>query len=254
MEWTDGRWHVSGIKKSIEDMITQAVVSHEESHRFRTPIVGYASAKDPMYESLDEIIGAPQLHPREMLEGAKTVVVFFLPFSKEVTETIKGTNKIVKDWSRNYTLANEILADIGEQLKVTLEKQGIKVVTEPPTENFDEIDLTAKWSHKSSAVIAGIGTFGLNRLLITSKGTAGRLGSVIIDKELSPSSRPQSSHCLYYKNGRCKVCVDQCPVGALTEEGYDRFRCNAYLDGKNIHDLEQGCGMCSSGPCSSRGF
>ncbi|SFR65483.1 epoxyqueuosine reductase [Anaeromicropila populeti] len=249
---------MSELKKFVEDIIKRTAAEHSQSNMFLEPIVGFASAENPLYDKLDELIGRPQVHPKEFLETAKTVIVYFIPFSRETVKTIQGKNAISKEWSRSYTYANEILSNIGRNLHKELELNGITVKSEPPTytnATYDSINLSAKWSHKSTAVIAGIGTFGLNHLLITEKGTAGRLGSVVIDAEIEPTKAREDSFCLYYKSGKCKVCVEKCPSGALSDDGsFNRFRCNAYLDGKNIRDSEQGCGMCSSGPCATRGF
>ncbi len=249
---------MSELKKYVEEIIAKTVKESPYCDMFLEPIVGYASANDPLYEQLDEIIGQPQVHPKVFLDTAKTVIVYFIPFSKDTVKSIQGDKVISKAWSESYCNANEILGQIAKNLYEQLKNKGITVKSEPPTytnASYDSVNLSAKWAHKSSAVIAGIGTFGLNHLLITEKGTAGRLGSVIMDAEIEPTKAKKSSHCLFYKSGTCKVCVTKCPSGALSEDGsFDRFRCNAYLDGKNIHEREQGCGMCSSGPCAMKGF
>jgi epoxyqueuosine reductase len=238
----------------VQNVIQDEVRGWKESNLFRDPIVGFADAEDPLYDKLDEIIGVPQLHPKKLLPCAKTVIVYFVPFSLEVIQKIQGQHVIVQEWSDCYTSGNLLLARISETLQLVLQEQGFSVKTEPPTNMYDPVALTAKWAHKSSAVIAGIGTFGLNHLLITKSGTAGRISSLITDAKISSTPRPATPYCLYYKTGKCKVCLEKCPTGALSIDGFDRFRCNAYLDGKNIHDLQQGCGMCSSGPCASKGF
>ena len=245
---------LENLAEDIKKIIKDEVMKSGESYRFREPIIGFASAEDLMYYELTNIIGSKQLHPKDILPTAKTVIVYFIPFSFEIIDKIQGKNLIVKEWSDNYTVTNKLLKRISDILQDKLIQWGIDVKTEPPTDNYDPIELTAKWSHKSSAVISGIGTFGLNHLLITKSGTAGRLNSLIIDAYIEPTKRPESSYCLYYKTGKCKVCLEKCPSGALSTDDFDRFRCSAYLDGKNIRDSEQGCGMCSSGPCSKRGF
>jgi len=245
---------VDGLSTIIETIVQEEVMQHKESFRYREAIIGYASAQDPLYAKLSDILKTKQLHPNEILPTAKTVVVYFIPYSLSIIQKIQGKNVIVQEWSDNYTITNALLERIGCRLRAKLQDRGIRAEHEPPTCNFDPIELTTKWSHKASAVIAGIGTFGLNHLIITPSGTAGRLGSIIIDADIPPTQRPETSYCLYYKTGKCKVCVEKCPTGALTETTFDRFRCNAYLDGKNIHDLQQGCAMCSSGPCAAKGF
>lgn len=245
---------MADLSAQIQAVIKAEVKNCRDSFRFREPIIGFARADDPLYEQLDDIIGTKQLHPKEILPSAQSVVVYFIPFSLESINKIQGDRVIWQEWSDNYTITNALLTRISKVLMTMLMDRGVATVSEPPTNNFDPVQLTAKWAHKASAVIAGIGTFGLNRLVITPSGTAGRLGSLIMDAKVPPTARPGSSYCLYYKTGRCQVCVEKCPTGALSVEGFDRFRCNAYLDGKNIHDLQQGCGMCSSGPCAAHGF
>lgn len=238
----------------IRNKVIQMVKNHPESFRFREPIVGFASAQDPLYAQLSDIIGVKQFLPTDILPTAQTVIVYFIPYSLEIVRSIQKQNNIVQQWSDNYTVTNLLLAAISDELQNELKNRGFAVKTEPPTNNYDPIQLTARWAHKSSACIAGIGTFGLNRLIITKSGTAGRLNSLVTDAFIPPTPRPAEPYCLYYRTGKCKACVEKCPSGALSTEGFDRFRCNAYLDGKNVHDLQQGCGMCSSGPCAAKGF
>ena len=246
------------LKHYVENIIKDTVLDSPHSEYFIEPIIGFASADDPLYDKLDEIIGHPQVHPKQFLDSAKTVIVYFLPFSRETVKTVQGDKVISNAWSQTYTYGNEILSQISLNLKEKLGQEDVIVRSDPPTytkATYDSINLSSKWAHKSSAVIAGVGTFGLNHLIITKKGTTGRLGSVVIDAYIEPTKRATVSNCLFYSTGKCKVCVEKCPSGALSVDGsFDRFRCNAYLDGKNISDFEQGCGMCSSGPCATRGF
>jgi len=242
------------LARVIISIVNEEVSHYSEGRMFRTPIVGFANAHDPLYDQLDSIIGHRQIHPTEVLPDAQTVAVYFIPFAEAVTSPLRKDKTIVQPWSDAYTHANILLLSITARLVRELDALGVTARGEPPTNNYDPVNLTAKWAHKASAVIAGIGTFGLNRLIITKSGTAGRLGSVVFNQFIEPTKRPKQQYCLYYQQGKCKVCLQKCPTGALREDGYDRFRCNAYLDGKNVHDLEQGCGMCSSGPCAMKGF
>ena len=59
----------------------------------------------------------------------------------------------------------------------------------------------------------------------------------------------------FHQNGKCKVCIINCPSGAISPDGtIGKKRCDAYLEGKNIHDWQQGCPQCSLGPCALKGF
>jgi hypothetical protein len=53
-----------------------------------SPLVGFASALDPLYLELKrpDIIGTHHWMPRDWVENARTVIAFFLPFTREVVE------------------------------------------------------------------------------------------------------------------------------------------------------------------------
>lgn len=243
------------LKQEIEELITIMVKNHPKASYYRTPIIGYASAFDPLYDQLDDIIGNPQIHPRDMLSGAQTVIVYFIPYSNVIFSDAKSSHLISPLWSNAYMQTNELLDSIAIALREMFSSKGICCAFEPPTENFDHVTKTAQWGHKSNAVIAGIGSFGLNHLVITKQGCMGRMNSLVMDAKITPTLRTDHQYCLFYQNGKCKSCITKCPSGALWEDGsIDKKRCDAYLEGKNIHDWQQGCPQCSLGPCAMRGF
>lgn len=241
-------------KENITALIEATVERSGYKDWYRQPLAGFVAAEDPRFPKLDEIIGNKMVLPTEILPEAKTVIVYFLPYSTEVGKIIHGEFSIYREWSEYYTVTNRLLSEISVEISGYLADRGYKTVEIPPTNDYDAETLTAQWSHKSVAVLSGIGSFGLNHLLVTRYGTAGRLNSVITSAEIEPSEYTGHQYCLYYQSGACKVCLERCPTGAISEHGIDRFRCNAYLDGKCVHDSLQGCPMCSSGPCTSRGF
>ena len=243
------------LEEEIRELICTMVKNHPKSAYYREPVIGFASASDPLYDQLNELIGNPQIHPRDMLNHARTVVVLFLPYSEVIYKDIKGERKTSSVWSDAYMHTNELLDNIMRQVQNLLELKGYRSVTEPPTENFDHVSKTARWGHKSNAVIAGIGTFGLNHLLITKRGCLGRMNSLVTDAYIPPTKRTDHQYCLFYQTGKCKVCTMNCPSGAISPDGtIDKKRCDAYLEGKNIHDWQQGCPQCSLGPCALKGF
>lgn len=85
--------------------------------------------------------------------------------------------------------------------------------------------LLGERSHRHVGWIAGLGTFGINNMLITDKGCAGRMGLVVTDIRLETAKCPIKEYCLGKYNGSCGFCVRCCVNGALAEEGFDRFAC-----------------------------
>ena len=153
-------------------------------------------------------------------------------------------------WSQAYIETNALIETISRNLKQQLGQWGIKAVDQKPTDNFNPHDLTAPWSHKSMAYVAGLGRFGLHRMLITPAGVAGRYCSMVISGAIEPTPRPQEEFCLYFRGGKCRRCVQNCPVGALSVDGLDKQRCWAHQQNKRDPDKERGCGKCAIGPCA----
>ena len=71
---------------------------------------------------------------------------------------------------------------------------------------------------------AGVGFYGKNTMLITREhGSWVVLGTLVTDAEIE-SSAPLDLDC-----GRCRLCIDACPTGALDEPGVlDANRCLSY--------------------------
>ncbi len=78
---------------------------------------------------------------------------------------------------------------------------------------------------KPLAQRAGLGWQGKNSLLINPKfGSWIFLAELITDLELTPD-QPMNNKC-----GDCKLCIDACPTGALSELGQlDASKCLSYL-------------------------
>jgi epoxyqueuosine reductase len=127
--------------------------------------------------------------------------------------------------------------------------------------------LVSNWSQRHIAFPAGLGTFSLSDGLITPRGVAMRCGSVVSDLPLPTSRRLYESHlfnCLFYRDGSCGKCIDRCPVGAISEKGHDRKRCQEclFVDQRVLIERSgasgytgayAGCGLCQTKvPCEDR--
>ena len=173
---------------------------------YETPIVGFAAADDELFTTeykKEGVIHPEYMAPQEWLPGAKTVISFFVPFTKEV----KDSNRCKIDtpyedglpqrssaqWLHARIEGQLFLNKITDHIQMLLKKEGFVSVCPTTSENFRNITpYISNWSERHAAYAAGLGTFGLSKGLITEKGMAGRFGSVITDAEFSPTIRPYS--------------------------------------------------------------
>ncbi|UQZ89749.1 (Fe-S)-binding protein [Deltaproteobacteria bacterium Smac51] len=239
----------SHLSAGIEDLITRAVADAAAPHFFRKPLIGFSSADDPLFDEIVRQVGSHHLKPRDILPEAATVISFFIPFTKTLVASNKGDGPVSDDWGNSYVQGNEIINGVNQRLSEYLESQGLKCGFVPATHTFDAKTLKAGWSHRSAAAVAGLGGFGLNRMLMGPGGCAGRYGTAFTSARLQPSRPLAELQCLYLKNKKCAACVKACPVGALTEDGFDRHKCYQRLlendkllsaDGR----LRDVCGKC----------
>ena len=224
---------------------------------WRSPLVAYADASDPMMKKLKTWIDPKHMLPQDMLPTAESVICFFLPFKEEISKSNRKGRTASDQWVESYIETNKLIEKINDNIKTELAKYGYACETTPATHNFDPEVLISYWSHRHLAYIAGLGTFGINNMLITDQGCSGRFGSCVTDLKLKPSIRPDSEYCLYKEKGTCGACVKSCVNGALTFDGFDRFKCyEMLLENDGFYDTgttTDVCGKCIAGmPCAHK--
>lgn len=212
---------------------------------WRQPLLATA-AVDDRFEILTRIVAQDHRLPKDLLAAARTVVVFFIPFTKALAVENNKGERPCRSWGLAYEATNQLINKSCAHLQTYLEKAGFAVALTPATHNFDPKRLVSRWSHKHLGFLAGLGRFGINAQFITPAGCAGRLGSLVTDAELGDNPLIQAKELCLYKNGyQCLACVKRCPVGAVSLAGIDRKRCWERLR-SNSHETRELAGLGSS--------
>lgn len=249
------------------------------------PLVGFADGDDPLFTDYKKIIGDFHLTPREALtahlkgancnyekELAKVSVISWVLPSTRGTRVSMRKEILVPSLRWNYTrwYGQDFNYKLQRYIVALLEELGYHALAPELMKSYETKTLpngyASNWSQRHVAYAAGLGTFSLNDALITPKGIAVRLGSVVTSAEMKPSPRPYANfrqNCLFYRNGSCGRCVARCPAGAITEAGHDKKKCREYLYGRQVEILKEmgregyvgaymGCGLCQTGtPCEN---
>ena len=247
------------MKSIIEDLITKYVEKYHVINQTKTvwksPLVTFADAFDPMFKKLKDLISKTHITPTDLLADAKTVITYFLPFTENVMfSNIEGESSS-EEWAIAYLETNKLIEELNSYLASILRDKGYNSVILPPTHNFDDKKLVSDWSHKHVAYIAGLGRFGIHQMLITTKGCCGRIGSLITEAKISPTKRQDKEFCLYYYDKSCKMCIERCKFDALKLDDFNRYKCyEKCLDNADLFSdlgLVDVCGKCCcSVPCS----
>ncbi|MBN2429752.1 MAG: epoxyqueuosine reductase [Deltaproteobacteria bacterium] len=244
------------IRTEIQHYLSQYQSSQQVTTRWKTPLVGFASAADPLFLKFKKVVAPTHLLPGDLLPDARTIIAFFMPFQESIVASNLPGRLASPEWAKAYVDTNELIQNLGQHLRRFLENYGHAAYATPATHNFDPKILLSDWSHRHIAFAAGLGRFGLNNMLITEKGCCGRIGSLITTLALKPDTRTDGEACLFKHNGSCRKCLSRCVSGALSSTEFKRHACyDILLENEQKHKAfgtTDVCGKCLVGlPCSN---
>ena len=251
------------ISRFVEIDPGNRIPEREDLRIYEEPLIAFADGSDPIYEELkgESVIGPHHRSPGEWLEGARSVISYFLPFSREIVDSNRDEGLPSDEWYMARYWGEEFNNLLRSRIVESVEKAGHRALAPVMAEGFETYIVTSNWSERHTAFIAGLGTFCLSYALISEKGCAGRYGSVITDIDLPASPRRAEGlmdNCLGGENGACDKCIKRCPAGAITREGKDHEKCRAFIV-ENIDSVygerhgyfAGGCGKCQTNtPCA----
>ncbi len=244
------------------------------------PFFGVAKGNDPGFDFLKEHIGTFCWSPIEAFrlkypgqgcpENLRVISICFPQTMESKEAQSKETVCPSREWIVTRGEWEPMIREFAEKITQQLSENGIPSVSSELTPGFavnmtGKLGLSSTWSQRHTAYIAGLGTFGLSDGLITQKGKAVRFTSLIVEAPLEVTPRVYSKHhewCLYFRDGSCGVCMNRCPIGAISEEGHNKEACGKYEEifstkywPKDIakKDYIFGCGLCQVGiPCQNK--
>ncbi len=271
-----GAWVERFIKRLVADSPRNTLGLDSDEPAWDEPLVGLAAGDDPLWQACQDHIGeflwTPQdifnlTYPRHPAQPQElTVISWVLPQTKATrSENAGQTVYPSRRWAGARAAGEAFNVELRRILADTLKVQGVLAVAPllSPLWGWRESakhGFASNWSERHAAHIAGLGTFGLCDGLITPKGKAVRLGSVVARLEAPATPRPYEGihdYCLFYSQGNCGKCIPRCPVGALSQEGHDKTACKRHVMGtcsayieKNYGFKVEACGLCQVAvPC-----
>jgi epoxyqueuosine reductase QueG len=192
---------------------------------WQTPLLATAPV-DSRFDQLPRIAANDHILPRDLLASANSVIVFYIPFKKELVKQNRKGDRPCRDWGVAYVQTNDLIGRLTQALGDLLTAHGFLSGLTPATHNFDEDRLMARWSHKHLAHLVDLGRFGVHHMLITPVGCTGRLGSLVSEVDLGQHPLIDTEEACLLKAGKeCGQCIKACPVEALSENDFNSRNC-----------------------------
>lgn len=206
------------------------------------PVMGVAEAtrweKPPFSPWMPE-----SFYPRSIYPDTRSVIVIGLPVHLPVLETTPSIY-----YHELYQTLNRLLDQYTYQMAEWLNQKGYPSLF-VPRDGYGSIEVLLKnpvafFSHRHAAYLAGLGTFGMNNMILTpGYGPRIRFGSVLTSAQLPSDPIILEDLCI-----RCMRCVEMCPTHALPGEMYpggltDTHACASYSAGLFRRSVSP-CGVC----------
>jgi ferredoxin len=271
-------WIESIIRRFVQGA-ENSLQNPQNNRAFDDPLIGFSTGVDPLYEAYEVHVGPFHWTPVEAfclafpdlkITGDElTVISWVLPQTAATRKDNRKQSLYPADrWARARIFGEEFNVKLKKHVVESLMAEGIEAVAPPLLPEW-KIDRSGRfapastWSERHIAHASGLGTFGLCDGLITAKGKAMRLGSVVARIAIPPTPRPYKDHheyCLFFTKGLCGKCIERCPVGAISKDGHDKAKCFKHLKPSTADYVKAnygfdgyGCGLCQTGvPCESK--
>lgn len=267
--------------EQLTAMATDFLLAHEENHVrpedalrpdmvgmqiYDAPIFAVGAADDPLFVRLSEpqAVHPDYMLPVDWLPGARSVISFFVPYTERIRKANAQDMRHASDeWRQGRYEGEKLLAKLRLHVRDLLVGEGHAAVAPLQDPRYTMLAKYApNWAERHTGYVCGLGTFGLSKGLITQKGVAGRIGSVVTDYAFPVTPRTCSG--LYDHCNQCGQCAVHCPVRAIVpSRGPDAAKahppCDVFLKHTETSSppdaqgrTRYGCGKCQVAvPCES---
>ncbi len=185
----------------------------------------------------------PNHRPHDLLPESRAVVSLGLKMLRSI---FASPNIRVSRIS--YVHLHRRLNEIAWDIAAYLESRGhyaIPISSDVPIDMINNRGLWGDISHRHVAVAAGLGEIGRSSLLLTPDyGARIRVTSVITTAPLKPDGEPTPGLC----PPDCRLCLEGCPGGAISEAGVDKKACVRHMHRFNLYGLLKHLGKVLEAP------
>jgi len=193
---------------------------------------------------IERFQGAPKgHHPAEVLPGCESVISLGRRFLMGMIDTLSPTAQRLSYKHHTFAHLNASNSQTAYEIALFLEDRGHGSFVVQPTTPYEPQSRMGVISHRHAAVLAGLGTFGRNNLVLTPQfGPRNRFVSILTKAKLIPDALLKTDLCT-----KCDLCRKKCPAQAWDSKSgmYYKSECAHYQWwDRKTQECDKPCGMC----------
>ncbi len=188
--------------------------------------------------------GAPKdHHPADVLPGCQSVISLGRRFLMGMIETLSPTAQRLSYKHHTFAHLNAYNSQTAYEIALFLEDNGYATFVVQPTTPYEPQTKMGIISHRHAAVLAGLGVFGRNNLVLTPQfGPRNRFISILTTAKLIADPVFKIDLCI-----KCDICRKKCPVQAWDSKSgkYYKSECAHFQWwDRKTQECDKPCGMC----------
>ena len=250
------------IKRRIEKAVREAVCTYQEKEdvqtKFADPVIRYISTTHPMFDTF--FARGENDHPKNIWRPGYTMIVYYLPFAEEILRFDEELQTTTQRWRTAMEESRWMAMAVNAAIAEMLTKVGRIYSRCSTMMDWNHKLHRYNWSNKIAGHLAGIGTFGPAGSLNSEYGYGGRVVAMMTDGVFVPKPEPVDGEILEeeFQKVLTACCfagasdvhcseemITVCPGGAISADGIDRAKCQAWCETINQADpCPEMCGRC----------
>ena len=174
------------IRLTVEESRFNRLTYLDDSLVSEEPLIGFADGYDPLIAEFKRVVSPSHLSPLEAWQRAfpnaerpehLSIIAWVLPFSTDIRESNRGPNMPSRHWAHGRLHIEAINNEVRDRVVTMLSGHGNHAVA-PVRSGMFAVDWDAPngpvstWSERHYCYATGLGSFGLNRGLITARSPA----------------------------------------------------------------------------------
>ena len=118
------------ITQKIKEYLQEYLASEKPQTSWTEPLTAFADARDPFFLHLKTAVSPTHALPSDLLPGAGSVVVYFLPFARDIAISNRAGRLASRQWARAYIETNRLIIELNKHLALLLKQEGVKTATQ----------------------------------------------------------------------------------------------------------------------------